>query len=489
MAPPMNASLRSAVHLWVPSLLYLIQMPLFWSYITDDTYIYARFARNLARHGELSFNPGDPVHAATSPLWAGLVATVAPLGIDPIHALKWGAMLCGLVAVVIFGRLAGRLFARPELALLVTGVFATEPWMVRWSASGMETALGVAWLLSTLDVAWRSIPEVRSGRLGVLLGLGFLIRPEFLLLSGLIGLAVIRQPRLRSRPSFWLGALLPLVAWAAYALPTFGHLLPATLQAKSTPLGMQLGRLLGNLRVMGGLFLIAAPLATAFFAVGLVRRLRSRELGHWLELWLWIWAVALPVVYLARDVQVISRYLEAVLPVVLLLGLRELVDRVGPRPARWLLVAQIAVAVVLTLTWVAPRSRDFGRSLDEGLGDLATWIREETDEDALVAIYDIGLVGHRSERRILDLGGLTHAGINQLRNRVDDSTILLDGLFLDFATPDYLVDRAAEADVLDGRRIRGYRLEALRHRRVANLGLSRPEAVIYTLYRLLPADS
>ncbi|HKI82750.1 MAG TPA: hypothetical protein VKA63_00315, partial [Candidatus Krumholzibacteria bacterium] len=54
--------------------LYLAQIPLYWSYITDDSYIYARMAQNLAQRGQLVFNPDQWVNAATSPLWAILGA-------------------------------------------------------------------------------------------------------------------------------------------------------------------------------------------------------------------------------------------------------------------------------------------------------------------------------------------------------------------------------------------------------------------------------
>jgi hypothetical protein len=189
----------------------------------------------------------------------------------------------------------------------------------------------------------------------------------------------------------------------------------------------------------------------------------------------WAWAVLLPVAYLARDVQVVSRYLEVVLPVLLLLGLEAgLRNRSTLRVRRsWVraaLTLQIVIALALTSFWVAPRSRAFGRSLDAGLGDLSTWIRENTPPDALIAVYDIGYVGSHCDRR----------------NRVDDAEILRQGLFLRFATPDYLIDRDLRPDALDGWRLPGYRLQAIMHRRVANLGLSRPEPVVYTIYRLLP---
>jgi hypothetical protein len=171
------------------------------------------------------------------------------------------------------------------------------------------------------------------------------------------------------------------------------------------------------------------------------------------------------------------------LPVVTLLGVLWLTR--WKKSTRVVLGAQLLLGLALTLTWIAPSSRSFGRSLSAGLGDIAEWLVENSDEDALVAIYDVGVVAHRSDRRILDLGGLVHPEINDLRNEVDDAEILERGLFLDYGTPDFLVDRDTRGAVLDGR-VLGDRvwLEKVLSREVANLGLSRAEPVLYTLYRV-----
>ena len=76
---------------WIPVLctvLLLIQLAAYVDYFTDDSYIYARFATNLVAGGELVFNPGERVHAATSPLWAGLVAGIIAAGLPLVAGMK-----------------------------------------------------------------------------------------------------------------------------------------------------------------------------------------------------------------------------------------------------------------------------------------------------------------------------------------------------------------------------------------------------------------
>src|SRR5512132_928821 len=67
----------------------------------DDPYIHFQFARNLAHGAGLSFNPGEPVPGATSPLWAVLLAPATWLGV-PVET--WAAVLgvaCASAAAVL----------------------------------------------------------------------------------------------------------------------------------------------------------------------------------------------------------------------------------------------------------------------------------------------------------------------------------------------------------------------------------------------------
>lgn len=464
----------------------LAQAPFYAGYVTDDSFIYARFAENLARHGELAFNHGEPVHAATSPLWAALGAAGVWAGFEAYATLHALGLLCGALTCALLARTVARQGLPPAVTVVATLVVSTEPWLVRWSTSAMETSLATLLLAVLLDASVRPVHEVRWNRAAWAAGLLPLVRPECVLLLALLGLHVLRTAEARRRVGVWIGAIAPLLVWIAIALPSYGHVFPATLQAKSTPLGLVPARLLHNVLILGALYAVAAVGPVVVWCLALrPRRFVAFDRAAWSAPALWQWSLALPLVYLLRDVQVVSRYVEVVLPVVIVLALHTARGFFAGRWGKPLLLAQAALALALTVTWSAPHARDFGRSLTFALGDIASWLRENSEPDALVAIYDIGLVGHHSDRRILDLGGLVHPGINDLRNRVDDSVIQDEGLFLQFGRPDFFVDRDARADVLDGRTLGDVRLEAIFAREVANLGLSRPEPVVYTLYRVV----
>jgi hypothetical protein len=460
----------------------------FADYFTDDSYIYARFASNLVENGEFAFNPAEHIHAATSPLWALLVAGLIALGVPVVAGTKILGAACAIGALMVSERIAHRRFGGGVWYALCLMLVATEPWFVRWSASGMETPLAVLLLVIALEAGRRSADQVAWARLGFALGLLPLVRPEGILLLGLVGLLALVDGRARRRKGFWVGAAAPLLVWSSFAVPYFGAVLPATLQAKSTPLGLVPSRFLANLITLGALYAVALALPALGWFAGLVRRparLWTRDRQDWIAPAMWSWTIALPVVYLVRDVQVVSRYLEIVLPVVLVLGVGELTRL--PRPRLWqaLVAAEIAGVLLFTTLRVMPNANGFGRSL-QGIVEIGEWLRTNTPSETLVAAYDIGALGYASDRRVLDLGGLVHAGINDLRNEVADSEILAEARFLDFGTPDFLVDRDPAGPVLDGRQLGQLRCEVVMTRRVDNLGLTRPEPVHYTLYRLVP---
>jgi hypothetical protein len=469
-------------------ILLAAQLYAYADYFTDDSYIYARFAHNLVESGELVFNLGERVHAATSPLWALLVAASMVAGVGVVVAMKMLGMICATGALLIAVDLAWRRLGAGPWFVLLPLLLAVEPWFVRWSASGMETPLAVLLLMVALHAGLRPVGEVGWARLGWSLGLLPLVRPEAVLLLGLVAIFALRSPGARRRAAFWSGLVFPLVAWVSFAWPYYGAILPATLQAKSTPLGLVPSRLFANVVTLGALFVIAMAVPALGWLGSILRapaRMWRPDDDDWLAPALLAWTVALPVVYLVRDVQVVSRYLEIVLPAVLVLGVSEVAR--WRRPRLWTSAAslQVAGALALTFVWIVPSANGFGRSLD-GVVEMGEWLRENTDESAVVAAYDIGAIGWSSQRPVLDLGGLVNRGINDLRNEVADDVILRDALFLDHGTPAFLVDRDPRGAVLDGEELRGLRCEKILERRVENLGLTRPVPVVYTLYRLVP---
>jgi hypothetical protein len=317
------------------------------------------------------------------------------------------------------------------------------------------------------------------------LGFGALVRPELLLLGGLVCARLWLGREDGGRVRFILAWLAPVLLWSAIAYHAFGAVVPTTLQAKSTPIGLRPARFVNNLVTLLSLISVGAGL-TLVGMVPTLRRLRRFENWNWLDPVLLLWLVLLPCIYLVKDVTLVSRYLEILLPVLLLLSCQGLATMRWQSGARAVVLAELVLSLGMSMLWIAPSVRAYSASAEITLGRIADWLRENTPRDDLVAIYDIGLVGYRSHRTILDLGGLVHPGINRLRNRVDDELILREGLFLRFATPQWLVDRRETPRALDGGILGRFRLQAVLDGEVSNLGLMHPEPVYYTLYRLLP---
>ncbi|TPV94588.1 MAG: hypothetical protein B7733_14300 [Myxococcales bacterium FL481] len=124
-----------------------------WQFLCDDAYIAFRYADNLARTGELSFNPGyERVEGFTSPLWVVVLAGLARVGLAPpavAPALTWIGSGLGLGGVVALARgLAGR-HRQPwtSLDILPALGLALLPEYMVWSGSGLETSTTAAAVL------------------------------------------------------------------------------------------------------------------------------------------------------------------------------------------------------------------------------------------------------------------------------------------------------------------------------------------------------
>lgn len=486
-------------------LVYLLaQWPL-WGYVTDDTYIHIVYARHLLLGDGWVFNLGEPSYGSTSPLWVLLLAPFASGEAAGLLAARLLSIGAGLLAIPVFYRLAARAIRREELRLAATLLFATEVWFLRWAASGMEASLAVLVLLA-LFARLASAPYRAGGvfTVGLLAGLACLLRPEFTLLAALLLGLALASPRWRRRfLPLAAGTLLPVLPWLLFAQWQFGTLLPHTAAAKSGHwqgfghLVLQAGRLLrvpvssqAALLLLAGIGLVSCLLGGRCRRPLLGREERPGRLRFYALVGL-LWGFALPAAFLARDVQVISRYLLVVTPLLPLAALYFLdawTER-HPRLIRLLpvlLVLHLAPNLGLYLTRVAPYARHFGEDLESSLGRIADYLALRAPAGSAVAAPDIGLLGLRSDCRIVDLGGLIEPRIGALWQRMGYEAMLDSLAFLAVAPADYLVDRGPTAARLAGRRPDGRVLLPLLSRELRGLGLRSPQPVYYTLYRIGP---
>jgi arabinofuranosyltransferase len=174
-----------------------------WKYrwMSEDGFINLRVVSELrAGHGPV-FNPGERVEAYTSPLWLFVLVVgdlLMPVRLEYV-AVGFGISLAvvglGLVilgAVRLHSDEAGGRVWFPAGAL----VLAVLAPMWRFASSGLETGLTFAWLGGCLVVlaSWSRHSRRLPAWAAAVLGVGPLVRPEFLLLSiGFIGVVLAGQ--------------------------------------------------------------------------------------------------------------------------------------------------------------------------------------------------------------------------------------------------------------------------------------------------------
>jgi hypothetical protein len=485
------------------ALLFALMLPLRHGF-TDDGFIHVQYARNLMTRGEYSFNAGETSFGTTSPLWVISLAAVArPFGTDDafVHASRALSWLCAFAALVAIQRLLLALGASRRVALLGALAFAADAWFVRWSALAMESSLAAFAAIVVLLASVRAY-DSRHGaaRFGAAVALGALVRPEmYLALPVFVAGALTVRPR-PSRGSVLAGLAIAaalLAPWLLFAKWHIGSFLPNTAGAKSggfvTDPILFAAKLVPVAKIVGGTQAVAVLAMLVDLAVS---RRRAFVLGRSFRFAL-LWMVALPLAYVAFDIQILSRYLLLITPAVCAGGwrsLESLCGRIPPRLAARALVTAGAIAVVTNVVFytrvVLPPSRAFSEDLMTPLAGLARYLREHSDPDAVVAAADIGYLAFYSHRRVLDLGGLVEPETARLRETHDYEEIVAEGLYFGtrgYPHVDYLVDREPVAGRFDGRVIHGRRFERVYLTSVRNLGIRKPGTFYYTLYRVTPA--
>lgn len=483
----------------------LLAAALMWpvrGYLTDDTFIHLQYARHLAEGSGFVFNPGERVYGSTSPLWVALIADGIALGLDGLFTARLLGAVATLSSVVLFLQLMRRNLRMPELRGLATIAWAAHPWMIRWSVSGMETPLAVALVLAgfvafTEGKQWGSRPV----RTGALWALAALTRPEavFLLLLWAVFLVIDTDSREGVRRL--IAGLLPPAfiygGWLLFARLYFGTFWPNTLAAKTAG-GIGWEYVLDTLARQAGIVaysdaaLCAALVAALVF--GGARMWPSRPQAQRLIPWVWVFAV--PVLYVMRGVPALTRYLLPLLPVLAWLAWRS-VERwwAGAEPApgkrRGAAILGLALAALAlaqaSFTYtdkVLPQVRSFSAGLRQSLIPWGEWFHANARPEDTIAAPDIGALGYFGRRRVLDLAGLVSPQVVPLLERETPEDLVANFSFARLERPRFLVERAPRAYDLVTRSRYGNALVPLGNASVPNLGIARPDAVVYSFYRI-----
>jgi arabinofuranosyltransferase len=193
----------------------------YWRWMVDDGFIYLRVVQQLRNGNGPVFNPGERVEAFTSPSWLALL-TIADV-VTPVR-LEWLAIGLGVacsaagLALAMAGSARLARLVEPGSIVVPLGALVVLALIPMWifQTSGLESGLVFAWLGGCMLVLghWSSSGRAMPWWGAVVIGLGWLVRPELVLTSALFVLTVLVA---QWRRSGWWGRL--TLVGAAVAVP------------------------------------------------------------------------------------------------------------------------------------------------------------------------------------------------------------------------------------------------------------------------------
>jgi len=440
---------------------FLVLCGLTWGFVTDDAWITARYAENLASGDGFAWNPGgERVEGFSNPLLFVLEALVHRAGGSAIAAARVVGIASGLGLVVLLWRLAPPavgVVAAP-VGLLLCALCAP---LALWGVGGLETlpavlALTAGVLLLVADrprapllagAALAVLPWLRPEGLGVALAVVVLAEGPGLLRRARRASAVRRLA---------LAAGLPLASQALLEiarLAAYGHLLPNSAIYKS-------GR--GMTTDVLERFVLQSGPVLALAACGLVvARGRQRLLA------VPVLVYAAGSVGMLNSVNSFSRLMLPAWPTLALLAGVAVAAAHRRRPRAALAVAAVLVAWTAVLAWPVHRfAAAYAACPQDARLEAAAWLRAHTPRGTVYSVSDAGLLPLRAGERVavdqlrLNEAQLQRTGRLPLPQEID---LVYDArpqvLVLASTRPDRLAGRyAADRTMTSDPRFSEYRL-------------------------------
>ncbi len=376
-APPRSQRFGRIALLLVPVLVIVVMG---WErrWVFEDAFLNFRIVDQIRAGNGPVFNIGQRVETATSTLWLGILVVLRT--VLPFVKIERSAVFVGLVGTatgVWWAQLgAARLWRRTAVATSVMVpfgmlVYVAIPASWDWATSGLENGLTIAWLGSlmlllgtladtrsepTTDESGRAVPSVgRLAGIGVLVGLGPLVRPDLAIISVIVlgATAWILRPRGRNLVVF-VGAFLALpVLSELFRIGYYGTLVPNTALAKdaSGSYWSQGWKYLLDLVMPYWLFLPVAIIVVT--VVVLVSRGDRAPV--------WVAAIALPVGGAIHALYMIKSGGDYLHGRLLLPSLFAMLSPVAALPwRRWLLAPMglVVVWAVVAMGWLRPEIRE-----------------------------------------------------------------------------------------------------------------------------------
>jgi len=461
-----------------------------FAYTPDDTYIYLRYARNIADGSGFSFNPGEATYGITGPLWVLLLSLGGLLHLNLFIAAKILDLALASGAIVLFVFFALDVLEDHVAAVVAGFAFSVNVWVLRWTATGMESSLALLLVIAAARAA------VRNDRLlaVVLAALLTLVRPEGTLFFVLLLINFfVNSPKKARAVEHTLVSIAVYAAllapWVIYANREFGTFVPATASAKSALVDFWGSRWWALIQQAKILFTSDLP-DILLLLLGIVLVATAKRWADFKpHLFALLWIASLPATYIAFGVDVVSRYLVLVIPFLIIYGFRGFLEF----QSRWRALDRLGFTGVILFAGlllvenqvvyhrtVVPHMREFTAGMKETLIPLARQLSNETPHGSVVLVPDAGAIGYYSNRTVYDVAGLVTPEMLRLRKQgLTCDEIMTKGLYREVVQPDYVVDRSDHPN-----RLKSDVLTPMYSGSFPGLGINDRAVQFYTLYKV-----
>ena len=405
----------------------------FRSYTPDDSFIFLRYAENLAGGRGLVFNTGERVQGYTSAVWTLWIAAGAFAGVPLLAFAKISGAILGAGCLVLAQVTARRIDRRAASAapLLLAG-FIDLPY---WAVTGMDAALFAFVVAGALVLTLRADQPASRYAAALAWGVAGITRPEGALF-GVVALGWLMRdamPR-RDRLIAWAVFVLPIAAWALFAWTYYGDPLPNTYWAKRFDRAESLHRGLVFLRAFlsanDGAFLAAAVAAALCFRLNRAIRLIAWLLGVYVVYLLWTGGDS----WVAPGAFRFAVPVLVPISVAMAAGLGWIWERLAPA------VRPRAFAAVTLVVWlVFPSTSGFVNRQTAGDPAIIAHLQANAAPADVIAVTDIGYFACRTDLRVIDTFGLVDRHVARSFRKLTNSSYAAGE---DLRLVDYLLERA-----------------------------------------------
>lgn len=405
----------------------------YFGFPLDDPWIHLTFAKNLVNYHSFSYYKNEIVTAgSTSPLYTLILSVLYIVNKNEMIISYFLGIVSFLLSSMMFYKLASYGFPKENVyALLTTLIFVTDKWMNFISVSGMETIMFILSLLVATYYYRKSNAVMTGISLGVILwlrpdGLTFILallidyavryyitrknkstekfftRPDIFKLAGAFGSIVI----LYLLMNLWLsGTLLPNTynAKLAYYSPEF--------KSRSDFLEAEVFKYFTR----GGYLLIF--IGFLFGVLNVLISLKQKKYHGGLLYIIFILTIIFVYWYKLPYAHRFGRYLMPVIPFYILtsaIGFKYFAIIIGRllnsrQVAIWFMSGILITSILWSLVDYVENRKAYANEckyINDRQVVTAKWLRDNTNENDVIATHDVGAIGFYSDRKIVDVAGL-----------------------------------------------------------------------------------